>query len=99
MTTVTVEPKRVNILGMELDKWQFKSCQAHVGTGSDWATIYLIKSKQEGQGHATKLLLIMKSYYESQGKRFGGSVALSKRMKELYSKCGIREMRNEDRII
>lgn len=85
------KPQRVKILGMELDEWRHKSCLAHVGVGKDWATIYDIQSQQEGQGHATELLLIMKSYYENQGKIFGGSVALNERMARLYKKCGIRE--------
>lgn len=83
----------LNVLGMELDEWWYKSCSAHVAIGEDWATIYVIQSQQEGQGHATKLLLIMKSYYEHQGKIFGGSVALNERMVRLYKKCGIREYR------
>jgi len=88
---IYTEPQKVNVLGMELDEWWYKSCSAHVATAKDWATIYTIQSKQEGQGHATKLLLIMKSYYEHQGKVFGGSVALNQRMTWLYKKCGIRE--------
>ena len=86
-----VGPQKVSALGMELDGWQYKSCKAEVGVGKDWATIYFIESKQEGKGHATKLLLAMKSYYESEGKRFGGSVALNDRMARLYKKCKIRE--------
>ena len=83
-------PQKVNILGMDLDEWRYKSCSAHVATEKDWATIYDIQSQQEGKGHATKLLLIMKSHYEHQDKRFGGSVALNERMARLYKKCGIR---------
>ena len=82
-------PKKVNALGMELDKWRYKSCLAHVGVGEDWATIYLIESQQEGRGHATKLLLDMKSHYKT--KKFGSSVALNERMAGLLKKCGIRE--------
>lgn len=84
-------PQKVSGLGGELDEWQYKSCRAEVATGKDWATIYLIESQQEGKGHATKLLLDMKAYYEKQGLRFGGSVALNDRMARLYRKCGIRE--------
>ena len=85
------EPKKVNFMGMELDEWTHQSCIAHVGTEEDWATIYDIQSEHEGQGHATELLLMMKDYYEKQGKKFGGSVALNDRMARLYKKCGIRE--------
>jgi len=91
-----MRPQKVNVLGMELDEWQYKSCLAHVAVGKEWATIYDIQSKQEGRGHATKLLLIMKSYYECRGKRFGGSVALNERMAWLYKKCGIREYGESD---
>lgn len=89
-------PRKVNVLGMELDEWRYQSSLAHVATEEDWATIYDIESQQEGRGHATKLLLIMKAYYESQGKTFGGSVALNERMASLYKKCGIREYQESD---
>lgn len=85
------KPKKINGLGGELDEWRYKSCVAEVAAGKDWATIYLINSRQEGKGHATKLLLEMKAYYEKQGLSFGGSVALNDRMASLYKKCGIRE--------
>ena len=84
-------PQKISGLGGPLDRWQYKSCSAEVGVGKDWATVYLIESQQEGKGHATKLLLDMKAYYEKQGLRFGGSVALNDRMARLYKKCGIRE--------
>ncbi len=90
---IYTEPKRVNVLGMELDEWWYLSCSAHVATGENWATIYDIQSQQEGQGHAAELLLIMKSYYEGQAFIFDGSIALNKRMAWLYKKCGIREIR------
>jgi len=93
---IYAEPKKVNILGMELDEWRYKSCLAHVATDKGWATIYDIQSQQEGRGHATGLLLIMKSYYEHQGKIFGGSVALNERMARLYRKCGRREYGEDD---
>ena len=93
---IYADPQKVNVLGMELDEWWHKSCSAHVATDKDWATIYDIQSQQEGQGHATALLLTMKSYYEKQGKDFGGSVALNERMAWLYKKCGIREYGESD---
>lgn len=86
-----IKPQKVELSGMELDEWWYKSCSSHVGTGEDWATVYDIQSQQQGRGHATALLLIMKSYYEQQGKTFGGSVALSDKMARLYKKCGIKE--------
>ncbi len=85
------EPKKVNILGMELDEWQYKSCVAHVGEGKDWATVGDIESQQEGKGHATSLLLVMQFHYEKKGKRFGGSVALNERMRRIYRRCGVKE--------
>ena len=93
---IALGPQAVNILGMELDEWRYKSCSAHVATGEVWATIYDIQSTQEGRGHATKLLLVMKVYYESRDKIFGGSVALNERMAWLYKKCEIREYTQAD---
>ena len=86
-----MEPKKVNILGMEIDEWCHKSCDAHVGVGEDWATIYDIQSRQERNEHATELLLIIKKYYEGKGLSLGGSIALNERMAKLYQKCKIRE--------
>lgn len=88
---IHTNPQKISAMGMPLDGWQYKSCSAQVGVGKDWATVYLIESQQEGKGHATKLLREMKAYYEKQGLRFGGSVALNDRMARLYRKCGIRE--------
>lgn len=86
-----MKPYKVSILGMPLDEWKYKSCLAHCATSKDWATLYEIGSKEEGKGHATKLLTAMKEYYERQGLKFGGSVALNKRMRRLYQKCGVEE--------
>ena len=68
------ELRKIKVLGLELDEWEFESCTAHVATGDDWATLYDIRSKHEGLGHATELLLDMKAYYEGKGLKFGGSV-------------------------
>ncbi|MCK4414918.1 MAG: hypothetical protein KAY32_15395 [Candidatus Eisenbacteria sp.] len=87
----SIGPQKIDGLGGPLDIWQYKSCSAEVGVGQDWATVYVIVSQQEGQGHATRLLLDMKAYYEKKGLRFGGSVALHERMARLYRKCGIVE--------
>ncbi len=84
-------PQKVKRLGLELDEWKHESCEAHVATGENWATIYDIQSQQESRGHATELLLAMKAYYENEGKQFGGSVALNPRMARLYQKCQITE--------
>ena len=86
-----MKPKTINMMGMPLDEWKYKSCRAHCATGKDWATLYDIESKEKGKGHATKLLMAMKEYYEEQGLKFGGSVALNERMMQLYQKCGIEE--------
>ena len=86
-------PQPVSIMGMPLDEWQHESCVAHCAVGDDWATIYDIQSTQEGQGHATALLLAMKEYYEARSLRFGGSIALNERMRRLYQKCWIQEYR------
>ena len=86
-----MKPYRVSRLAMPLDEWVYESYLAHCATGKDWATLYDIQSKQEGKGHATRLLLEMKKYYEQKGLKFGGSVALNKRMRQLYQRCGIEE--------
>jgi len=86
-----MKPNKVNILGMSLDEWVYESCTAHCATGKYWATLYDIQSSQERQGHATKLLLIMKEYYQGKRLKFGGSIALNQQMRRLYQKCGITE--------
>jgi len=86
-----MKPYKVEVLGMLLDEWRYESCVAHCAIGKDWATLYAIESSQESQGHATKLLLTMKEYYQGKGLKFGGSVALNERMRRLYQKCGITE--------
>ena len=86
-----MEMKQVNSLGMLLDNWKHKSCDAMIGTGSDWATIYIISSEEKGKGHATELLIEMKKHYEAQGKMFGSSVALNDTMRYLLQKLDIVE--------
>lgn len=81
----------VHVFGMELERWEHESCIADFGVGPDWATLYDIQSRQPGQGHATALLTEAKSFYESAGKTFGGSVALNDRMREIYHRLGIEE--------
>ena len=83
--------KQVNILGMPLEEWINKSCTAHFGVCDNWATLYDIESSDKWKGHATELLTEAKKYYELQGKRFGGTVALNDTMKRLYIKLGIKE--------
>ena len=83
--------KKVNIMGMELDEWTNKSCVAHFGLGTDWATLYDIESKEPGKGHATELLTKAKKFYENRGKCFGGDVALNDRMRKIYQRLNITE--------
>ena len=64
---------------------------ANFGVGEDWATLYDIESKNEGRGEATNLLIKAKKYYEKLGKKFGGSVALNDRMKNIYKRLKITE--------
>jgi len=90
------EPEIVRSAGC-LTLWKYKSCEAEIGSdGKNWATVYLIKSEEPSKGHATKLLLAMKEYYENQGLIFGGSVALNERMRWLYQKCQIHEYTDFD---
>jgi hypothetical protein len=86
-----MKPQKVNILGMELDEWKLDSSVAHFGVGSDWATLYDIQSSIKEKGHATMLLKEAKSYYQSQNKKVGGSVALNPIMRKIYKKLNIKE--------
>jgi hypothetical protein len=81
---------------MELDEWKYASCIAHFGTANDWATLYDIESSKLSHGHATRLLLKAKQYYEQHGKIVGGSVALNDRMSNLYKKVGIPEYHGDE---
>lgn len=85
------EMKQTKSMGMMLDEWTHKSCTAKVGTKDDWATLYLISSVEQSQGHATELLIEMKKYYESQGKEFGSWITLNERMRFLLQKLSIVE--------
>ena len=86
-----VNIERLCYLGIETDLWKHKSCQAEFGFGSDWGTLYLIESKEEGKGHATELLKKAKKYYERKGLKFGGSIALNPVMSHIYTKLQIEE--------
>lgn len=82
------------ILGMELEVWRLDSCRAEFGVGPDWATLYLIESMDPNKGHATELLKQAKAFYESDGKKFGGTVALSQSMRCIYQKLKILEYKD-----
>ena len=81
----------VKILGMLLQEWKHKSCVAHIAEGMGWATIYDVKSKIQGKGHATELLLAIQKHYKLLGIELGGSVALNHKMERLYRKLKIKE--------
>jgi hypothetical protein len=90
---MSANPKPMTVLGMELERWEHESCVADFGVGDDWATLYSISSKTPGKGHATQALIIARQHYEGRGKKFGGSVALSERMRKIYQRLGIEEYR------
>lgn len=93
--TPIIKVEKVNIMGMELERWTHKSCIADFGIGSDFATLYTINSICRRKGHATELLTEAKRHYETQNKLFGGSIALNDNMRNIYVKLGIKEY-NED---
>ena len=86
-----MEIRKINMLGMELTEWKHKSCRAEFGVADNYATLYYIESKEKGKGHASELLIVAKKLYEYLGKKFGGSVALSKEMRSIYRKLKIHE--------
>lgn len=83
--------KKVEIMGMELEEWSYKSCVAHFGVEATWSTLYKIVSSVKNQGQATLLLTVAKKYYEKRGKKFGGTVALNPVMRYIYKKLNIKE--------
>lgn len=72
---------------MELDGWGYESCTAEVAEDKEWATIYSIRSRDEGLGHATELVKRMKKYYS--GKKFGCSTTLHPAMRHICNKLNI----------
>lgn len=88
-----IEIKEVNMMGMPLVSWKYKSCAANFGVDikENFATLYDIISLEQGKGHATHLLTVAKKYYEDKGYKFGGSVALNDRMKSIYKRLNIEE--------
>jgi hypothetical protein len=84
------------IMGMPLEIWRHKSCEAQIAEGDDWATVYLIESSQMNQGHAQELLKLARRYYEQKGFRFGGTVALNPVMAHIYKKLDIFEYTDEE---
>lgn len=91
MIETIYQKREVNVLGMPLREWKYRSCVAHIAEFPKSATLYDIQSKNEGRGEATALLTEAKKYYESLGKRFRGSIALSKRMRKIYRRLNIEE--------
>ena len=82
-----IYPKIIRTAGC-MALWKYRSCEAEIGIGKDWATVYVIVSEEPSKGHATTLLLAMKEYYENKGLTFGGSIALNERMKNSMRNAG-----------
>ena len=87
----------VNVMGLELERWKYKSCTADFGVSEEenWASLYFIESKEKGKGHATALLHSVKHHYENEGKKVVGSIALNQTMRNLYNRIGIKELTKE----
>jgi len=81
----------IEALGMSLEQWHLGDCRAEFGIGEDWATLYGIQSGNEGHGEAIELLSQAQAYYQGQGKRVGGTVAMNPVMKHIYEKLGYLE--------
>jgi hypothetical protein len=92
-----IQVTKVNSMGMVLDRWSYKGCVADFGVGEEdghtFATLYHIESETKRKGYATSILATAKKYYEEQGKKFGGSVALNDGMRRIYKKLNIEEYR------
>lgn len=94
MKTVTkpqLMSREIVHIGMPLKQFLWKSCQATVAEGDNWATVYFIESGERNKGHATELMKMLKFIYETKGKIFGGTVALNPAMKRVYEKSGVTE--------
>ena len=84
----------VVVMGMPLTRWTYKGCEADFGVGEDFATLFVIESKEKRKGYATLVLSVAKSFYEAKGKKFGGTVALNDVMRHIYRKLKIEEYGN-----
>lgn len=87
--------KEVELLGMKMDEWRYKSCVAHFGVGDKWATLADITSEERNKGHASMILEEAKEYYENRGKVVYGTVALNPAMEYLYDKFDYIEITDE----
>lgn len=87
--------EEVNVMGMDMVRWSENGVVADFAMEDDWCTLFSIESVDEGKGFAQKLLKEAKEFYEKEGKRFGGSVALNPTMAHIYEKLGIEEYRSD----
>lgn len=83
--------EEIEIMGIPVVRWIYNGVVADFAVDEKWATLYTIKSSNPGNGYAQGLLRKAKEYYEQQGKKVGGSVALNPTMKHIYKKLGIEE--------
>jgi hypothetical protein len=81
------------VMGMELMVWEHRNCEVQISEFPEdsTATIYLVESKNPGQGIATEMLSYLKGWYEGQGMTLYSSVALNDRMKRILKKLDIPE--------
>lgn len=80
--------------------FKLDGCIATVAVNKEekWATVYSIETHpaQRNKGLATSLMKWLKINFESNGYKFGGTVALNPAMKRVYEKSGVTEYTDEE---
>jgi hypothetical protein len=74
--------------GKQLDRWKYKGVQVDVYIDAV-PTIYVVNSKDEGNGYCTELLTYLKSYY----KGLVSTQALSPAMEHILNKLNIKQIK------
>jgi hypothetical protein len=83
--------KPIKVLGMDLFEFTHKDVKGHLFINDTHATIYDVESNNYGVGECQETLSMLKEEYETNGKVFGGTVALNPTMKHIYQKLNITE--------
>lgn len=92
MPAPRIKYKQVRIMGMDLTEAYFKGVYMQLAKGDDWVSIYLVESKNAGQGEVQQMIDIIRGDFP--GKRLLSSAPLNNAMKHILDKKGVEYAEN-----
>lgn len=87
MPSPRIKYKQIKSMGMDLIEGYYKGVYMQLAVGKDWVSIYLVESKNPGQGEVQQMIDLVRGDYP--GKRLTASAPLNNAMKHIFDKKGV----------